>query len=51
MDLTAATGSIRCLTFAGIFIASPRGRIAYVPSTVTASSNSVTIHIIGETRR
>jgi hypothetical protein len=48
LDLTVGTGSVRCLSFAGIWVASPRGRVAWVPSTVTASSNSVTVYMVGE---
>jgi hypothetical protein len=51
LDLTNTTSAVRCVTFAGIWAAAPRGRVAYVPDTVTASSNSVTIHIIGEKRK
>jgi hypothetical protein len=48
LDLTVGTASVRCLSFAGIWVAAPRGRVAWVPSTVTASSNAVTIYITGE---
>jgi hypothetical protein len=50
LDLTAGTATVRCLTFAAVWVAAPRGRVAYVPTTVTASSNLVVVYIIGETR-
>jgi hypothetical protein len=50
LDLSPATASVRCVSFAGIWVAAPRGRVAWVPTTVTASSNSVTVYIVGEKR-
>lgn len=47
LDLTTTTASVRCLAFPGIFVAVPAGRIAYVPSSVTASSNNLTIYVNG----
>jgi hypothetical protein len=51
LDITVGTASVRYLSFAAVWVAAPRGRVAYVPSSVTASSNSVTVYVIGETRR
>jgi hypothetical protein len=51
LDLTVGTATIRCITFLGVWAAAPRGRVAYVPTTVTASSNSVTVYMIAEKRR
>jgi hypothetical protein len=50
LDLTVGTATVRCLSFAATWVAAPRGRVAYVPSTVTASSNLVVVYIIGETK-
>ena len=51
LDLTQSTATVRCVTWAGIWAAAPRGRVAYVPDTVTASSNSVTVYMIAEKRK
>ena len=51
LDLTVSGSPGRCISFAGIWVAAPRGRVAWVPSVVTASSVSVTVYMVGETRR
>lgn len=51
LDLTVSGTPGRCLSFAGIWVAAPRGRVAWVPTGVTASSVSVTVYVVGETRR
>ena len=51
LDLTNSTATVRCVTWAGIWAAAPRGRVAYVPTALTASSNSVTVYMIAEKRK
>jgi hypothetical protein len=50
LDLTVSGTPGRCLTFLAVWVAAPRGRVAYAPSGVTASSVSVTVYVIGEKR-
>ena len=50
LDLTVGTATIRCIAFPAIWVAAARGRVAFVPTVVTASTNSVTVYLIGETR-
>lgn len=47
MDITVGTGSVQYLAFPGVWLAAPRGRIAYVPSSVTVSAGGVTIWLVG----
>lgn len=50
LDITVSTGSIRVLSFTGIWVAAARGRVAYVPSSVAVSSGGVTIYLAGTKR-
>jgi hypothetical protein len=50
LDLTVSGTPGRCITFLGVWVAAPRGRVAYAPTGVTASSVSVTVYVIGEKR-
>ena len=43
-NLTVTGTTVRCQTFTPFWVADQHGRIAWVPTTVTASSNSITIY-------
>ena len=43
-NITVTGTTVRCQNFAPFWVADQHGRIAWVPTTVTASSNSITIY-------
>lgn len=45
LDITVGTSGVRDLTFNAIWVAGRKGRVAFVPSSVTVSSGGVTVFI------
>lgn len=47
LDLSIGAASVRRQAFMGFQVVSPRGRIAYVPVSVTLSAGGITLYVAG----
>jgi hypothetical protein len=47
MNLSPATATVRCISFAGLYVPVSKGRVLWVPTGVTVSAGGVTVFITG----